>query len=349
MNSKRTVYVGDVPIGGSHPIVIQSMINTDLKNRNRSLEQIIRLHESGSGIVRIAYPGSEYRDDFEYIVSRSPCPVIADIHFSADLAVEAMELGASKIRINPGNIKKRNLIKIIEKAKKFEVPIRIGVNSGSLEKDLLEKYGHPVPDGLVESAMRSTAFFEENDFDNIVLSVKSSDVNFMIESNIKLARKTDYPIHLGVTEAGGLIRGTVKNSIGIGYLLKNSIGDTVRVSLSTEPEKEIEIAKKMLKALHLYGNAPDVISCPTCSRSTFDVAGMQEIVEQHLENVKKDITVAVMGCVVNGPGEAKEADLGITGSLNECVLFKKGEIVFRGNPESVIEKLLEEVDSYEKD
>ncbi|MFO8062574.1 MAG: flavodoxin-dependent (E)-4-hydroxy-3-methylbut-2-enyl-diphosphate synthase [bacterium] len=349
MNAERTVYVGDVPIGGSHPVVIQSMINTDLKERDRSLDQITRLHESGSRIVRIAYPGSQYRDDFEYIVSRAPCPVIADIHFSADLAVEAMDMGASKIRINPGNIKRRNLKRIIDKARLCNVPIRIGVNSGSLEKDLLEKYGHPVPDGLVESALRSIAFFEENDFDNIVLSVKSSDVNFMIESNVKLARKTDYPIHLGVTEAGGLIRGTVKNSIGIGYLLKNNIGDTVRVSLSTEPEKEIEVAKKMLKALHLYGNAPDVISCPTCSRSTFDVAGMQETVEKHLENVKKDITVAVMGCVVNGPGEAKEADFGITGSLNECVLFRKGEIIFKGNPENAIKKLLEEVDRYEKD
>lgn len=349
MNSKRTVYAGSIPIGGKHPIVIQSMVNTRIDDRQGTIRQIRQLSEAGCMLVRIAYPSDIYRDDLAYIIKHSPLPVIADIHFDYKLAIGAIEAGAAKIRINPGNIGKKHIPAIAEAAAKANIPIRIGVNSGSLESELIEKYGHPVPEALVESAVKSVELFEKEGFHSIVLSIKSSDVLFMYNANIMLSKATDYPIHLGVTEAGGLMRGAVKSSAGIASLLLQNIGDTVRVSLSADPVEEIGIAKMILKSLHMYSNAPDIISCPTCSRSTFDVIGVQDEVEQLLSGTRKDITVAVMGCVVNGPGEAREADFGITGTEHQCILFKKGEIIFKGSRDTVLEQLAREVKHYEKD
>ncbi len=348
MNSEKSVLVSGIPIGGKHPIVIQSMVNTILSDKEKTLKQIELLKDEGCQLIRIAYSDRKFYNDFKYIIDNATMPVIADIHFDYKLAIEAIEAGASKIRINPGNIKKRNLVSIIKAAKTNKVPIRIGVNSGSLESELLMKYGHPVPEALVESAVNAVRFFENNDFDNIIISIKSSDVTFMYKANIILKEQIPYPIHLGVTEAGGIIRGTVKNSAGIASLLLNGVGDTIRISLSASPIEEIKIAKMLLKSLHLYENAPDIIACPTCSRTTFDVISMQSEIEKIFSRSDKNITIAIMGCVVNGPGEAKEADFGITGTTSQCILFKKGEIIFTGNKDAVLEKLYKEVEKNEK-
>lgn len=348
MNSKKTVFVSKIPIGGKHSIVIQSMVNTVISDRQKTLKQIELLKDEGCQLIRIAYSDRKFYNDFKHIVDNSVLPVIADIHFDYKLAIEAIEAGASKIRINPGNIKKCNLLSIINAAKTNKVPIRIGVNSGSLESELLVKYGHPVPEALVESAVNAIHFFEEQGFDNIIVSIKSSDVIFMYEANILLKKQIPYPIHLGVTEAGGIIRGAVKNSAGIASLLLNGIGDTIRVSLSASPIEEIRVVKMLLKSLHLYENAPDIIACPTCSRTTFDVISMQNEIEEIFSKSSKNITIAIMGCVVNGPGEAREADFGITGTDSQCILFKKGEIIFKGNRDDVLEKLYKEVEKNEK-
>jgi (E)-4-hydroxy-3-methylbut-2-enyl-diphosphate synthase len=346
MNSKKIVYVGNVPIGGGFPVVIQSMTNTDTLNSNATLKQVRRLYERGAQIVRVSYPDISHRESMKKIIEGSPCPIIADIHFDYKLALSAIEIGAHKVRINPGNMPKKHLLKIIRAAKEKNIPIRIGVNSGSLEKDILKKYGHPSEDALVESMQRAVKFFEENGFYQLILSVKSSDVMSMIRTNMMLKKIFDYPIHLGVTEAGGLLRGSVKNSIGIGNLLLNNTGDTIRVSLSDSPLYEVDVAKMILRSIHINSNSPDIISCPTCSRTTFDVIGAQKIIEKRLEKSNKNITVAIMGCVVNGPGEAKEADLGITGSSEMGIVFKKNKIIFRGSKKDALKVLLKEVDNY---
>lgn len=345
MSSKRTVFVGDIPVGGGNPVVIQSMTNTDTKDAGKTLEQIDRIVRAGAKLMRVAFYDADCAKPFREITDRSPCPVIADIHFDWKLAVAAMENGAAKIRINPGNIAKRNLLRIIDSAKANKVPVRIGVNSGSLEKELLEKYSHPSPEALAESAVNAVRFFNDHGFDEIIISIKSSDVRDMIKANKLLAEQAEYPLHIGVTEAGGLIRGTVKNSIGIGSLLLDSIGDTVRVSLSDDPEREIETAIMILRSLHLYREAPDIIACPTCSRSTFDVIKAQKIVEERFGKARKDIKIAVMGCIVNGPGEAREADYGITGAGGSCILFKHGNIIFKGSFDDVLGRLEQEVNS----
>lgn len=348
MNSKRTVIVKDVKIGGRNPIVIQSMTNTDTNDSKATLNQIRRMHESGAHLARVSYPDISCRDSFREIIKKSPIPIVADIHFDYKLALSAIDIGAHKIRINPGNISKANLKEIIKSANERKVPIRIGVNSGSLEKDILKKYKSPVKEALLESMQRSVEFFTDNGFENLVLSIKSSDVIYMIEANKLLKKHFDFPIHLGVTEAGGILRGSIKNTLAIGHLLLLGIGDTIRVSLSEDPIKELETAKMMLSAMHLYENAPDVISCPTCARTTFDVIGVQRIVEERLKKIKKHVKVAIMGCVVNGPGEAREADLGITGTKDRGILFKKGIIIFEGKKEEAVKKLLEEVNNYGK-
>lgn len=345
MSSKRAVYVGDVPIGGGNPVIIQSMTNTDTKDYEKTLQQIETLHDAGASIMRVAFYDAGCAEPFRRITGKAACPVAADIHFDWKLAVSAIENGAAKIRINPGNIAKRNLLKIIDCARANEVPVRIGVNSGSLEKDILDKYSHPSPEALAESAINAVRFFNDNNFENIVISIKSSDVRDMIKANTILAGQVDYPLHIGVTEAGGMLRGTIKNSMGIGTLLINGIGDTVRVSLSEDPQREIETAIIILRSLHLYRNAPDIIACPTCSRSTFDVINAQKKVEDKFGRLKKDVSIAVMGCVVNGPGEAKEADYGITGAGKSCILFKGGSIIFKGTFEEVLERLDKEVNN----
>ncbi len=343
MSSKKTVYVGNVPIGGGNPVIIQSMANTDTKDYEKTLQQIEVLHEAGASVMRVAFYDAECAGPFRRITEKAVCPVVADIHFDWKLAVSAIENGAAKIRINPGNIAKRNLLKIIDCAKANKVPVRIGVNSGSLEREILEKYSHPSPEALAESAVNAVRFFNENSMENIIISIKSSDVSDMVRANTIVSEQIEYPLHIGVTEAGGMIRGTIKNSIGIGSLLMNGIGDTIRVSLSEDPQREIETAIIILRSLHMYRNAPDIIACPTCSRSTFDVINAQKIVEEKFGRLKKDVSIAVMGCVVNGPGEAKEADYGITGAGKSCILFKEGGIVFRGTFEEVLERLEKEV------
>ncbi len=347
MNSKRTVYVGNIPIGGKHPVVIQSMTNTKTEDYKSTLEQINNLYRKGAQIVRVSYPDIKCKDSLKKIVKYSPCPIIADIHFDYKLAISAIDIGCAKIRINPGNISKRNLSEIIKVAKEKDVPIRIGVNGGSLEKEILKKYNYPSSDALFESIKKSVEFFLDKGFDKLVLSVKSSDVIEMIKANLKL-KELDFPVHLGVTEAGGLLRGSIKNSIGISYLLLNGVGDTIRVSLSDSPIYEIDTAKIILSSIHMSSNVPDVIACPTCSRTTFDVVSVQKEVEKILENVNKNVKVAVMGCVVNGPGEAKDADIGITGGQGIGVLFKKGEIIKKGPIDEVLKNFYEELKKYGK-
>ena len=348
MNSKKIVYVGNVPLGGGFPIVIQSMTNTNTADFRATIKQVKQLFERGAQLVRVSYPDISCTESMKKIIEQSPCPIIADIHFDYRLAMKAIEIGAQKIRINPGNMPKKHLEEIIKAAKERNVPIRIGVNSGSLEKDILKKYQHPSEEALVESMQRSVDFFENKGFSQLILSVKSSDVLSMVKTNMMLKKMFGYPIHLGVTEAGGLLRGSVKNSIGISYLLMNKVGDTIRVSLSDSPLYEVDVAKIILRSLHINSNTPDVISCPTCSRTTFDVIGVQKIVEKKLEKSTKNLTVAVMGCVVNGPGEAKEADLGITGSSEMGIVFKKNKIIFKGSKEDAVKILLREVDDYGK-
>lgn len=347
MNSKKTVYVGNIPIGGKHPVVIQSMTNTKTEDYKSTLDQINQLYERGAQIVRVSYPDIKCKDSLKKIVKDSPCPIIADIHFDYKLAISAIDIGCAKIRINPGNISKRNLSEIIKVAKEKDVPIRIGVNGGSLEKEILKKYNYPSSDALFESIKKSVEFFLDKGFDKLVLSVKSSDVIEMIKANLKL-KELDFPVHLGVTEAGGILRGSIKNSIGISYLLLNGVGDTIRVSLSDSPVYEIDTAKIILSSIHMSSNVPDVIACPTCSRTTFDVVSVQKEVENILENVKSNVKVAVMGCVVNGPGEAKDADIGITGGKDIGVLFKKGEIVQKGPIDKVLKIFYEELRKYGK-
>ncbi|PIP14445.1 MAG: 4-hydroxy-3-methylbut-2-en-1-yl diphosphate synthase [bacterium (Candidatus Stahlbacteria) CG23_combo_of_CG06-09_8_20_14_all_34_7] len=348
MNSKKIIYVGNVPIGGGFPIVIQSMTNTDTSDYRSTLRQIKQLFERGSQIVRVSYPNVSYLESMKKIIDQSPCPIIADIHFDYKTAISAIEIGAQKIRINPGNMSKKHLEEIIKAAKAKNVPIRIGVNSGSLEKSILRKYGHPSDEALIESLRKSVEFFEERDFTRLILSVKSSDVLSMIRTNMMIKRIFDYPMHLGVTEAGGLLRGSVKNSIGISHLLMNNVGDTIRVSLSDSPLYEVDTAKMILRALHINSNMPDIISCPTCSRTTFNVIRVQKMLEKKLEKSNKNIRVAVMGCIVNGPGEAREADLGITGSNEIGIVFKKNKIIFKGSKEESLKVLLKEVDEYGK-
>jgi len=349
MNSKLSVAIGGVRIGGDAPIAVQSMTNTPTNDYRATLRQIKQLYERGAQLVRVSYPDISCRESFSRIIEGSPCPVIADIHFDYKLAIDAIGLGASKIRINPGNMPKKHLEEIIKAARERNVPIRIGVNGGSLEKEILKKHGHPSEDALAESMKRSVGFFEDRSFENLVLSVKSSDVRSMIKVNMMISKMFRYPIHLGVTEAGGLLRGSVKNSIGIGTLLMNRVGDTIRVSLSDSPLYEVDVAKMILRSIGMKSDSPDIISCPTCSRTTFDVIGVQNLIEKKLEKSRKNITVAVMGCVVNGPGEAKEADFGITGSGNEGIVFRKDKVIFKGPKEDAVNVLMKEVDEYGKD
>ena len=345
----RRIYVGNVPIGGGAPIVVQSMTNTDTRDVDSTLRQIEELKKAGCEIVRVAIPDEDAAKSFGEIKKRTDIPLIADIHFDPKLAIMAIDSGADGIRINPGNIKKDGLRQIIKKAKEANIPIRIGVNAGSLEKDILEKYGHPVAEALVESAIRNIRFFEDMGFFNIKVSIKSSDVLTTIRSYELLSEKIDYPLHLGVTEAGTLISGTVKSSIAIGYLLLKGIGDTIRVSLTRPPVEEVKVAYEILRSLGIRRIGPEIISCPTCGRCQIDLFSLVEEVEKGLTGVRIPIKVAIMGCVVNGPGEAKEADIGIAGGKGNGILFKKGRLV-KKVPEHLLAKtLIDEVKKMEKE
>lgn len=341
----RQIHIGNVPIGGGAPVSVQSMTNTDTRDWRLTVEQIKRLEEAGCEIVRVAVPDEQAADAIEMIKKSIRIPVIADIHFDYRLAVRAMHMGADAIRINPGNIGGPEKVeKVIKTAREREVPVRIGVNSGSLEKDLLAKYGHPCPEAMVESALRHIRFFEDHDFGLMKISLKSSDVIATIQSYRLLAEKTDYPFHLGVTEAGTVVSGAIKSALGIGFLLLEGIGDTLRVSLTAAPEEEMFVAWSILRSLKLRQRGVELVSCPTCGRTEIDLIPIVEKAEALLKPVRTPLKVAIMGCVVNGPGEAKEADVGIAGGRGSGILFKKGARVEKVPESELLDRLLSEVE-----
>lgn len=341
----RKVKVGKVYVGGDAPVTIQSMTNTDTRDIEATLKQIRELYNAGCEIIRCTVPDVEAAEAIKEIVKQSPIPVVADIHFDYRLALKVVENGISAVRINPGNIGSIERVRMVAEACKAKnIPIRIGVNSGSLEKEILERDGKPTAKGLVESALAHVKILEAVDFHDIVISIKSSDVKMMIDAYRLMSEKVDYPLHLGVTESGTPFRGTIKSSIGIGTLLAEGIGDTIRVSLTSDPIEEIKVAKEMLKALGLREGGLEFVSCPTCGRTQIKLIEIANEVERRLEGINKDIKVAVMGCIVNGPGEAKEADIGIAGGKGEGIIFKKGEVIKKCKEEDLIEELMKEIE-----
>lgn len=328
MKKTRAVKVGNIIIGGDNNIVIQSMTNTMTSDVEATVAQIKRLEEAGCQLVRMTINNMEAAEAIKKIRKKVTIPLVADIHFDYKLALAAMENGIDKLRINPGNIgADENVTKVVQMAKEKNIPIRIGVNSGSLEKEILKKYGSPTADAMVESAMYHIGLLEKNDFHDIIVSLKSSNVKMMVEAYRKISEKVNYPLHLGVTEAGTAFQGTVKSAVGIGSLLVDGIGNTIRVSLTEDPVEEIKVAKEILKVLGLIEAGVEIVSCPTCGRTEIDLIGLAKKVEKEFEKENRKIKIAVMGCVVNGPGEAREADYGVAGGKGEGVLFKKGQIV----------------------
>lgn len=325
----KEIRIGDRVIGGDHPILIQSMCNTKTEDVAATVSQILRLEQAGCDIIRVAVPTMEAAAALKEIKRQIHIPLVADIHFDYRLAIASMECGADKIRINPGNIGSIDRVKaVIDKAKEYQVPIRVGVNSGSLEKSLIEKYGGVTAEGIVESALDKAALIESMDYDNLVISIKSSNVMMCVKAHELISKKTHYPLHVGITEAGTLTSGNIKSSVGLGIILNQGIGDTIRVSLTGDPVEEIKSAKLILRTLGLKKGGIEVVSCPTCGRTKIDLIGLANQVENMVTEFDQlDVKVAVMGCVVNGPGEAKEADLGIAGGIGEGLLIRKGEIV----------------------
>lgn len=339
----KVIKIGSVAIGDNLPIAIQSMTNTHTQDVVATIEQIKALEEAGCEIIRVAVPDMEAAAAITQIKKAIHIPLVADIHFDYRLAIEAIKNGVDKIRINPGNIGDIDRVKsVVETAKKYGVPIRVGVNSGSVERELLAKYGGPTADALVESALNKVRILENMNYDNIVISIKSSDVLLSIDSYIKISNQTEYPLHLGITEAGTKYVGTVKSAVGIGTLLYMGIGDTIRVSLTDNPVEEIRAAKEILKSLKLIEGGIEIISCPTCGRTNVNLIEVAEQLEKAVKNIttKRTIKVAVMGCAVNGPGEAREADVGIAGGMGEFLLFVKGEVVKKIPQENAIEELI---------
>ncbi len=342
----KKIQVGNIYVGGDAPIAVQSMCNTDTRNVEASLSQIRALRTAGCDIVRLAVPDMAAAEALADITRGVDMPMVADIHFDYRLALKAIENGIAKLRINPGNIGSRERVEIVAKACQDKgIPIRIGVNSGSLEKDILEKHGGPVPEALVESALRHVAILDEVNFHEVIISIKSSNVLRTIEAYRLLSRQTDLPLHIGVTEAGTLWRGTIKSAVGIGTLLAEGIGDTLRVSLTGDPVEEIKVAREILKSVGHLKEGIEFVSCPTCGRTEIDLIGIATEVEKRLEGMDKEIKVAVMGCVVNGPGEAKDADIGIAGGKGVGLIFKKGLIVRRVKEEELVEALMAEIES----
>lgn len=340
----KEIRIGDVVIGGNHPIAIQSMTNTRTEDVKATVEQILRLEAAGCEIVRCTVPTSEAAEALKEIKKQIHIPLVADIHFDYRMAIAAIENGADKIRINPGNIGSQERVRaVVEKAKEYGVPIRIGVNSGSLEKHLLEKYGGVTAEGIVESAMEKVKMIEQMDYDDLVVSIKSSDVLMCVKAHELIAKQCPYPLHVGITESGTLYSGNIKSSVGLGIILHEGIGNTIRVSLTGDPVEEIRTAKLILKTLELRKGGVEVVSCPTCGRTRIDLIGLANQVEQMVQEFDLDIKVAVMGCVVNGPGEAREADLGIAGGIGEGLLIKKGEVVKKVKEEELLETLRQEL------
>lgn len=340
----KKIQIGNVTIGGGSPIAIQSMTNTKTEDVDATVGQIVKLEAAGCEIIRCAVPTMEAAKALAKIKKRIHIPLVADIHFDYRLAIAAIENGADKIRINPGNIGDEERVRaVVEKAKEYNVPIRVGVNSGSLEKELVEKYGGVTAQGLVESALDKVRMIEEMGYDNLVVSIKSSDVMMCVKAHEEIAKRCPYPLHVGITESGTLLAGNIKSSIGLGLILNQGIGDTIRVSLTGEPVEEIKSAKLILKTLGLRKGGIEVVSCPTCGRTKIDLIGLANKVEAMVADIPLDIKVAVMGCVVNGPGEAKEADIGIAGGIGEGLLIKKGEVVKKVKEEQLLETLRQEL------
>lgn len=341
----KVVQIGKRQIGGGNPILIQSMCNTKTEDVEATVEQILALEHAGCDIIRVAVPTMEAAAALTEIKLQIHIPLVADIHFDYRLAIAAIECGADKIRINPGNIGSRERIQaVVDKAKEYGVPIRVGVNSGSLEKSLVEKYGGVTAEGLVESALDKVALIEQMGYDNLVISIKSSDVMMCVKAHELIAKKTHYPLHVGITEAGTVIAGNIKSAVGLGLILSQGIGDTIRVSLTGSPLEEIKSAKLILKTLGLRRGGVEVVSCPTCGRTQIDLIGLANQVETLVQGYPLDIKVAVMGCVVNGPGEAKEADLGVAGGIGEGLLIRKGEIVKKLPESELLPALKAELD-----
>lgn len=340
----KPVFIGAVQVGGNAPVIVQSMTTTDTRKVADTVAQIARLEEAGCEIIRVAVPDVDAADALNQIKQAIGIPLIADIHFDYRLALRALDAGADAIRINPGNMARGNLRLVIDKAREKNAVIRIGINAGSLDKDILEQYGGPTASALVESALRTVAFFEDNDFIALKLSLKSSDVRTMIEAYRAIADKTSYPLHLGVTEAGGLLRSAIKSSVGLGVLLYEGIGDTIRVSITGDPIQEIPVAFGILGSLDVRKVGPDIISCPTCGRCEIDLPSLVTEVERRTAGMKGYVKIALMGCVVNGPGEAAEADVGIAGGRQAGVLFKKGKIIKKIKEEHFVDELMEELE-----
>jgi len=342
--STRRIYVGDVPIGGGAPIAVQSMTNTDTRDIAATVGQIERLEAAGCEIVRLAVPDETAAEAFDAIKARVDVPLIADIHFDHRLALSVMRAGADGLRINPGNIGgPRAVERVVRCALELMVPIRIGVNAGSLHREVLARHGGPTPEAMVESAVEQIQLLESLGFDQIKISLKSSDVRRTIRAYEILSDQVDYPLHLGVTEAGGLIAGTVKSAIGIGYLLARGIGDTFRVSLTRDPVEEVRVGYEILRALGIRSRGPEIISCPTCGRCEIDLFSLADRVEAALCDIPQSPRVAIMGCVVNGPGEAKEADVGIAGGRRQGILFRHGKVVRKVPEADLADVLIQEV------
>ncbi|HHW32086.1 MAG TPA: flavodoxin-dependent (E)-4-hydroxy-3-methylbut-2-enyl-diphosphate synthase [Clostridiaceae bacterium] len=341
----KKIRVGNIYIGGDAPITVQSMTNTDTRDAESTINQIKRLQDAGCDIVRVAVPDEEAANAIKKIKKAISIPLIADIHFDYRLAIASMKNGADKIRINPGNIGGRDkVLEVVKVAKERDIPIRIGVNSGSIEKHILEKYGKITPEGMVESALEHSRIFEDLNFDNIIFSIKASSVLMTIKAYRLIAEKTHYPLHIGITEAGTIYMGTIKSAIGIGSLLAEGIGDTLRVSLTDDPVEEVKVGIDILRTLEIRDQGLNIISCPTCGRCQIDLIKITREVEDKLANINKNIKVAVMGCAVNGPGEAKEADIGIASGKGEALLFKKGKIVRKIPQDEIVQELIKEVE-----
>ena len=340
----RPIMVRDVQIGGQNKVVIQSMCNTKTKNVEDTVKQILALENAGCEIIRVACLDVEDAKAIKDIKERIHIPIVADIHFDYKIALAAIDAGVDKIRINPGNIGDEEKTRaVVEACRAKNIPIRIGVNAGSLEKELLEKYGKPCSDAMVDSARRHVEILEKLDFYDIAISLKASSLDMCIEAYEKASEVFKYPLHLGVTEAGTAFSGTIKSSIGLAVMLRQGIGDTIRVSLSDDPIEEIPVCKEILKNCNLYNKSPKLVACPTCGRIQYDMIPIAKEIESFLLTLESDITVAIMGCAVNGPGEAREADIGIAGGIGEALLFKKGEIIRKIPEENIVEELKKEI------
>ena len=341
------VQIGNITMGGSDEVIIQSMCNTLTKDYQATINQIHQLEKVGCQMIRCSVLDQQDAKCLKIIKDNINIPLIADIHFDYKLALIAIESGVDKIRINPGNIgSKENVRKVTEKCKEKHIPIRIGINSGSIERDLLTKYGRVTAQAMIESASKHVDILEQLDFHDIVLSFKSSDVNLTVETYLQAANKWNYPLHLGVTEAGTKAYSLIKSSAALGELLRKNIGNTIRISISDDPVEEVKAAKKLLKCYNLIDNVADLVSCPTCGRTQYNMLEIIKPIEDYLETVNKNIKVAVMGCAVNGPGEAREADIGVAGGINEALLFKKGKVIRKIPQQDIVKELIEEIDKY---